>query len=1031
MLQLIIWMLIITHSLFFISEASPIRFRRIASDQGLSQNTVYSIEQDHVGFLWIGTNNGLNRYDGYQFVVFKKKLNDSLSISDNTIISLLEDSHNRLWVGTYQGLNRYNHLNQTFRRYAPQTYDSTKISGFSIWAIQEDKKGRLWIGTGNGLNLYNEEKECFSRYTWESDSINGLNHNEILDIFEDCHENLWLGTGDGLCHFDPEHRRFTNYKPRSSVAEYFSVWSIQEDSTGQFWIGTQRGLFRFDPKNGLFFKSDLIQLNQLHITQLFRDALHRLWIATEAGLYLYHPETRLFSVFKSDPFDPSSLSDNIIWSLFEDRSHNIWIGTGIGGLNQYSPWTNKFATYNQEGASGQALSNRYIVSLLEDHTGALWIGTRSGGLNRLDRQSDTYTWYQHNFNDANSLAHNRVNALCEDFDGSLWIGTANGLTQFNRQRNQFKQFHANDPNVSISHNNIQTLFLGADSTLWIGTYFGLSKLSPDRKKFSFYNYIKNTDTSLSNHWVHTITADDNGKIWIGTDNGLNCLDPRTRQIKHYYHDPDCSNSLSHNLISALIYDSPGVLWIGTYGGGLNRLEVKTGKFTRFTNENGLPSNEIAALVMDNYGNLWISSDNGLIRFNTYTLQSIVFTTHDGLQSNEFCYNSVLKSKNGELFFGGINGFNSFFPQEIAFNRSPPPIVITSFKIYNRRIELDSPSIETRDTIKISDQDKYFSIEFAALDFSQPLSNQFLYKLEGFDNEWFNLTNRNFVNYTNLSSGKYTFCIKGANNDGVWSKTTRRVTLIIMPSYWNTWWFKMIAIVTTLSIIGVVIINRLQYYRSIAKIRTKIAADLHDTIGSGLTEIVILSQLAQNYYTTIDSELKNSSLLQSNLESISVKAGELVEAMSDIVWLINPNQRSLYALVLRLKDSYCGLLSQSAINFKTENITLLEKMKLPVAIRQNIYLIFKEAINNSIKYSRCKNILIKIEIKSNKLNIMLSDDGIGMNVNQSLGRGNGLENMLKRAKTIDSSLEILSHPGAGTKIHLYCHLKRSFLSYNER
>ena len=594
--------------------------------------------------------------------------------------------------------------------------------------------------------------------------------------------------------------------------------------------------------------------------------------------------------------------------------------------------------------------------------------------------------YYYDSSKAGSLSNNIIQDIYEDHEGRLWIGSGAGLNLFERSRGTFKSFinNPNDP-YSISNNLIQSCILEDKfGHLWIGTWDGLNKLiiskDPSHKKyhFKFYRF---------------------GRI------------------------PGNEFSLSDNRVISIHSDTEGNLWIGTYGGGLNELTAdqlnlppdSPVRFNRFSVKDGLPSSIIYGILEDKLGNLWLSTDNGLSKFNPLKLTFRNYYESDGLQGNQFFWGAYCSGLNGELFFGGTNGLNAFNPSQLKENTHVPPIVFTDFRIFNEPVTVDgknSPLKESISSVKeitLSYSQNVFSIEYAALDFTSPSKNNYSYKMEGFDQNWVAAGNRRFVTYTNLDPGEYTFMVKGSNNDGIWNNRGASLKFIILPPFWRTWWFIILTSVFAGGIVLLIIYVRVKHLLDIERFRTKLAADLHDNIGSGLTEISILSEVISQKLNAVDANVKNS------LQKISENSRNLIDSMSDIVWLVNPNRDSLYDLILRLRDTYSELSSYASISFRSENLKSLEKVSLSMEHRQHLYLIFKEGINNCITHSGCTEISLDAFVKGRRLEMILKDNGNGFNVDAGYA-GNGLGNMKRRARLMGGEINLYSKTGEGTTLY---------------
>ncbi|MFZ4620805.1 MAG: ligand-binding sensor domain-containing protein, partial [Bacteroidota bacterium] len=719
-----------------------------------------------------------------------------------------------------------------------------------------------------------------------------------------------------------------------------------------------------------------------------------------------------FINYVHDPADPNSISHNFIWSIFEDRTGIIWLGTDVG-VNKLDPNAAKFLHYKSDPFNPYSLTNNEVTAIFRDHTGTLWIGTRNG-LNRFDERTDRFIHYHFEQNRPSSISSNYIRSINEDRKGTLWIGTnGGGLNMYVRSSDSFRNMRTGHIPSSISSNDIIRIYEDSSGILWLATLAGLNKYDPEKNTVKYFVKNNSDPNSLSHDYVYTITETHDGNLWLGTlGGGLNRFDKRTEQFTSFQENPADTSSLSNNNVWCIHEDRSGDLWIGT-NNGLNKFNRSNNTFTHFEEKNGLVNNVIYGILEDAKGFLWLSSNKGLSRFDRRTGTVRNYTASDGLQSNQFGGNDHFKDTKGYMYFGGINGFNIFYPDSIKDNPYIPPIVITDFQIFNRSVGVggDSPfkrSITSTSSITLSHDQNVFSFEFAALHFASPGSNTYAYKMEGFDKEWIRSGTRRYVTYTNLDPGKYLFMVMGSNNDGIWNTQGTSIEIIISPPFWKTWWFISVMILAGLSFAASIIFFRIRHLLTIERLRLKIASDLHDDIGTRLTEISMLSDIVYHDGSSDQAVFKDS------VRNIGGIARELIENMSDIVWLINPKRDSLYELFLKLKDGYEEILSHRQILLHINNLNSMESISLPMEHRKNIYLIFKEAINNALKHSTCTEISINTEVNGRMLMITLYDNGQGFDINKR-STGNGLDNMQLRAQAIGGSVRIQSTTETGSMI----------------
>jgi len=799
---------------FVFAQKLPIQFEHLGTNDGLSQSNATCILQDSRGFMWFGTQDGLNKFDGYQFTVYKNNLTDPNSLGHNYIKSIIEDAKGDLWIGTWGGgLDFFSRNKETFTHFRHDRTYANSISDDFINCILQDHEGNLWVGTENGgLNKLNATTHQCIHYAFDKNNPNSLSDNSVVTLFEDSHQQIWAGTlRNGLCLFNKQTGAFTRFqhdpKNRASLSNN-SVCKILEDHHHNMWIGTRGGgLDEMDASGQSFhhYKNNPDNSNSLPIDRVFalaEDDDHNLWIGTEnGGLSILNPQTGIFNNYTHDDIDNGSITNNSIYSLYKDRQGNIWIGTYSGGINLYGRSFNKFVHYRHSNDPG-SLSHNKVLGMCESTDGMVWIGTDGGGLNRFNPHTREFKHYLHQRNNPNSICGNVVICVKEDASRNIWMGTCeDGITILNPEKNTYRQIKHDATTVnSIAGNNICAILQDADQEMWFGTYgAGLDRYNMQTGRFMHFRFDSTGNNSLSGDRIESLLQDRRGFIWIGTfENGINRLDKKTGIITRFQHN-DHTNSLSDDHINYLYQDQAGNILIGT-NGGLNCFNPNTNQFTVYTMRNGLPGNIVFGIAEDNKSNLWLSTNNGLCRFNPFTRACKNFSAADGLQANEFKGLSALKTRSGQLYFGGINGFNQIFPFDGQPYAYDPPIVITGFQLFNKEVPvakdandhspLTQPVTETK-KISLPHNSSVISFDFASLNYTDKTKKQYAYRLKGFDKNWNYIGIRHVATYTNLDPGKYVFEVKGLNTAGEWSTRTASLQLTIMPPFWMTIWFKIL------------------------------------------------------------------------------------------------------------------------------------------------------------------------------------------------------------------------------------------------
>lgn len=736
-----------------------ISFNHLTVENGLSQSGVTCILQDKDGFMWFGTQDGLNRYDGYNFKVFRNDPDDTTSLSDNFIYSIYNDERGTLIIETQSGkFNQYNPVTESFTIIPVKNvnYHKTKIN--SVLAVYYDSSDVVWTGglsKETGLKMENKKTGETKVYMHSPNEQFSLSDNKVYSILRDSKGSLWIGTVSGLDMLDEKTGRFQHFKNIPGNTQSLSdnwVWPIFEDSKGNLWIGTVKG-----------------------------------------GLNKFDPETNTFTNYKNDPASPKSLNDNFIFTIYEDRSGLIWVGTNTGGINYFDPTSQVFEHFFNMPKNKNSLNDNNVYSMYVDRKGNYWIGTRNGGLDKFNYRQKKFVNYSHNPSNPNSLINNSVQVIYEDKSGTLWIGTFNsGMNSFDPETGIFKAYinSPSNPN-SITDNRIYAIIEDRDGIIWIGTYAGgLNRLDRKAGNITNFKHDESDSSSISSNNIWTIAEDNSGRIWAGAfGGGVNVFDKTAKKFKHFRNKTDDPESLGDDNIIRVFKDSKGNMWFGTTK-GLCRYFADVNKFKTYTEKDGLANNSIYGIVEDNKGNLWLSTNNGLSKFNPERESFNNYYAEDGLQNNEFNQNAFAKDyKTGNLLFGGVNGFNVFNPARITGNTYVPPIEFTNYIRYNTDDQEGKPiyekGISESDEISITYKDNIITLEFAALSYYNNFNNQYRYKLEGFNENWIQLGSNNKVTFTNLSPGDYVLKVIGSNNDGIWNEDGASLIIHVSPPWWRT------------------------------------------------------------------------------------------------------------------------------------------------------------------------------------------------------------------------------------------------------
>ena len=820
-------------------------FERLSIERGLSQSIIEQIVQDRVGFMWFVTEDGLNRYDGYRFTVYRSLAGDPGSLSHNELKAIHEDSSGMLWVGVFEGgLNRFDPVSERAIRYQHDSNDPASLAATTVRAILEDRSGALWIGThGGGLDRLDRTSGRFEHFRADASAPGSLSHDDVRVLLEDRSGTLWVGTnGGGLDRLDRASGCFTTYRNRPDDPSSLShdvVLALLEDRSGTLWVGTYGGgLDALDRASGRFTHHRCVpgrpgSISDDRIKALCEDHTGTLWVGTDGGgLCRFEPDRDAFACFRNDPLDASSLSTDRVYSLFEDRSQVLWIGTYGGGLDKLDIGRQRFRHYRNHASDPNSLGHNIVWSFWEDREGFTWIGTDSGGLDRWDSRTGEWRHFVHRPEDPGSLSHNTVRAVLEDRSGALWVAThGGGLNRLDRATERFTHYRHDvaDPG-SLAHDELRSLLEDRSGAIWVGTFGGgLDRFEPAAGEFIHHRHRPEDPDSISNDFIRQLLEDSRGSLWIGTQGGgVNRLDPGSGRFVRYQNRVDDPSSLSNDHVFAILEARDGTLWFGTFGGGINQLDRSSGRFRRLAARDGLVSDSVYAMLEGDQGELWISTSKGISRFDPGSETFRNFDVRDGLQSNEFNGASALRRSNGELLFGGINGFNAFFPREIGVNPVVPNVILTDLRLFNRPVRAgDAPrgrvllerQITFTDAVELSYRDNVVSFEFAALHYSAPEKNRYAYNLEGFSKDWIPVdAEYRIATFTGLNPGAYLFRVRGANSDGVWNQEGATIRVTIAPPLWATWWFRTLAAALAIAVVLLALRSRTSQVRMRTELR---------------------------------------------------------------------------------------------------------------------------------------------------------------------------------------------------------------------
>ena len=820
-----------------------LRFEHLGMEDGLSNNQVISLLQDSKGYIWIGTMDGLNKYDGYTFTKYRFDPTDSNSLSQNLIYTIWEDKQGFIWVGTFEGLCKFDRHTEKFTRYKPDAkapfYDP------NISAINEDNTGMMWVGSASGgLCRFDRQTGNFlsENFFPKQTDDKELLHGTITTIYRDPTGNLWAGTLNGLYQIILSPTK-TGKLPEVTLKNYLnnpadetslsnnSVGSVFKDRSGLLWIATLNGLNSFDTKSGLFkrYHHDSRNINSLSSnevgngfgTGIAEDKDGNLWIATRNGLNKLNKQSNSFTRFYHSSKNPYSIRSNEITTITIDKAGILWVGAWNGNLSKANLNQKQFGHISYDPDNKNSLAGNDVTAILEDSSGNLWIGINGRGLSRWDKKINKFKHFTSNTSDIKTLRSDYVYGLLEDIHGHLWVCNGATLSRFNKQTSEFTHFNSNAAGYKdFDHQIINSITQDKEGYIWLGTGNGIKRFDEKTGHFTHYYYTPGDTSGISDFTSIAIFADSRDNIWSGFGSiATDRLDKETGRFTHYKHNPKDPASISSNIVNSFYEDTKGNIWMGTSAGGLCQFNYATGKFTSYTIKDGLPDNTVYSILEDNKNNLWLGTGNGLSQFDPAKKTFSNYEYKDGLQSNVFAAGhrnrpARYKGKDGTLYFGGPGGLNYFDPLQLKINSILAPVVITQFKLFDK---LKKGANESKEII-LKHNENYFSFEFSSLSFFNPSKNQYAYKLEGVDKDWINSGSRRYVSYTNISPGKYEFKVKATNNDGVWNEEGASIIIIIRSPWWQSWWAYIIY--GLLLIACVIAIHRYQKRRVIMAEREK-------------------------------------------------------------------------------------------------------------------------------------------------------------------------------------------------------------------
>ncbi|MFQ5569814.1 MAG: two-component regulator propeller domain-containing protein [Rhodothermales bacterium] len=966
------------------AQSPEVAFEHITVVEGLPENSAFAIVQDHLGFLWFGTQNGLVKYDGYTFEIFKPDPDDPASLSDRQVYALLEDRGGDLWVGTVRGgLNRFDRATGRFTRYQHNPEDSTSLSHNTVYSLFEDRSGVLWVATGGGLNRFDPATETFTPYRHDPNDPASLRDDLVHGIWEDEEGMFWVGTHAGGVHrFDPVSETFMAYPhdpDNPNTPSSNDVNTIYQDASGDFWIGTADGLNHFDLDTDRltvyrYDPNDPASLSHNNVSVIHEDLEGTLWVGVagndvRGGLNRFDRATGRFTRYQLDPDDPNSLGGNTVLSIYEDTQGALWVGTWGGGVNKLDRATDKFTHYAHDAYDSTSLSAHQVLSIYEDRAGTLWVGTWGGGLNRFDRATGTFTHYMPN-EDPSTPGSNEVMAIHADSDGFLWLGTWTGLVRFDPGTETFARYRhdPSDPN-SPGGNEIMALYEDGEGMLWIGTWMnGLSRFDPAAGTFTRYMHDPADSTSLGGNQVGAIVEDDEGVLWVATGNGiLNRFDRATGTFSR-------RTLLEGNLSIrsfAKASTGPGHYWLGTSLQGLHLYDFTTNTSEAYTEQDGLPHDAVLGVLEDDEGYVWASTARGLAKFDPRAKTFKIYDVTDGLQGNKLMYTATHKGRSGALYFGGSHGFITFHPDRLQDNPHVPPVVLTNFKLFTESVPVGKNSpltshISVAREIRLAYWQNDISFSFAALNYQFPEKNQYAFKLVNYDEDWRQAGTRRSATYTNLAPGEYVFRVTGSNNDDLWDEEGASIRVVITPPWWKTpWAYALFLVLGTMSLFGLVrwrvryLERRADHLEAVVSERTAEVVQQKATIEAQARKLQELDRLKSRFFANISHEFRTPLLLI---------LGPLQDALNGVYGTVGTTLRKQLETMQRSGIRLLRLISQLLDLSKLES----GNMRLQ-ARRRNLVPFLKGVVLSFSSMAERKKITFQMHTARDRIDVYYDQD----------------------------------------------------------
>jgi ligand-binding sensor domain-containing protein/signal transduction histidine kinase len=1060
-----------------------IRFKRITINDGLSLSSVYNIYQDSKGFMWFGTEDGLNKYDGQNITVYGAHTDQHNLLADKWIELIYEDKSGMIWLGSKSGLTRYNPRTGVFTAMKHNPEDPNTLSNDTITAIETDLRNEIWVGTFQGLNHVDRFTSEVLRVVPDDQDLVGLT-SRITGFLSDESGRFWIATYKGLYSYDRKSGLFFSENIDGLVDTSTTIFHMVQE--GQLlWLGTDKGLVKIDLTQN--HQHELISpefsSESARISKILPDRLGQVWILTGEGLYCYHgeeegiqrilsaggtthslatdpheplledengdiwfgtfgngiykidPETLAYQHYTHNPADPESLSDNSINCIFQDRSGATWFGTFGAGISILNPLSNRFALFKNNPYDQNSLVSSFVWTIFETFDSSIWMGTDAHGISVYDQRHKTYTHYDHNPIDPASLSSSSIRKIFQDSKGRIWVGTdGGGLDLFYPQDRSFIHFrHDPDNPSSLSHNSVRTVYEDRKGKIWVGTRDGLNLLNENNMTFRHYLTGTDSNNGLPHNFIYSaIHQDEQDNLWIGTYGGGLCmLDPTDGTCINYFHDSEDPNTLSDNIVFSIYEDPQSRFWIGT-NSGLNMFYPATGSFRRFGVGEGLANEVIYGVLPDNNNCIWLSTNFGISRFNLETFEVKNFDMNDGLQSNEFNGGAFHRGHSGKLYFGGVYGMNVIDPDAIEPVREVPEVTLTQLEVLGKEVQIagidleeefadqpgkivefegnfySSENVAYLEEIILDYRLRFFSVEFAALNNLQSGDLHYSYIMENLETDWNNAGSRNYVSYTNMKAGSYLLKVVAENSDGFRSDPPLLLRIIITPPIWLSWWFILLEIAVSSSIIVMIYIYLLKSRTTrLLKVQNQQISQANEALRESEKNLMELNATKDKFFSIISHDLKNPFASLLSISDLMVESFDETEEEDHRAGFKKINQSVKHLLdllenLLTWSRSQRGRIKYDPVRFNLtslvqENINLHRLLAERKGImllspeqnevfaygdRDMINSVIRNLVTNAVKFTeRNKKVEIQLNPKEKEIEVNIVDEGIGITQEQ--------------------------------------------------